>query len=58
MMHILHPSKLEEENKKEVIQNLNIRIGSDVSNLTAAFNIYNELENKKKELLSIVRLYY
>lgn len=53
-MHIMQPSNLEDEIKREVIQNLNIRIGSDVSNLTAAYNILNELEHKKKELLSIV----
>lgn len=51
-------SNLKDEVKKEILNNLNIRIGSDINNLVNAYEIENELLVKRTHLESCVSEYY
>ncbi|CAH2246959.1 RAD50-interacting protein 1 [Pararge aegeria] len=47
-------SKIKEEIKKEIIQSLNITIGSDIHNISSAYALEAELMRKKTLLISIL----
>ncbi|XP_034830653.1 RAD50-interacting protein 1 [Maniola hyperantus] len=54
-MH-MHESNLKDEIKKEIIQSLNLRIGSDINNLSGAYELETELLRKRKKLQSILHV--
>lgn len=47
-------SNLGEEIKKQILQDLNAKLGGDINNLQAAYDIENELVTKRDSLESSV----
>ncbi|XP_075973425.1 RAD50 interactor 1 [Anticarsia gemmatalis] len=50
------PSRMNEEDKKLIIQSLNLRIGGDINDLGSAYDIENELVNKRDRLQSSIAI--
>lgn len=49
---------MNEDDKKAIIQSLNLRIGGDINDLASAYDIETELVNKRERLQSSVSITY